>query len=37
MKKSGGPAESEPEPIREKWTIRNVLSKLIGITPEYTN
>ena len=25
-----------PEPVREKWTIRNVLGKLIGITPEYT-
>ncbi|MBO4631075.1 MAG: sodium:panthothenate symporter [Lentisphaeria bacterium] len=25
-----------PEPVREKWTIRNILSKLIGITPEYT-
>ena len=25
-----------PEPVRVKWTFRNVLSKLIGITPEYT-
>ena len=25
-----------PEPIHMKWTIRNVLSKIIGITPEYT-
>ena len=25
-----------PEPVREKWTFRNVLGKLIGITPEYT-
>ena len=25
-----------PEPVREKWTIRNVLAKLIGISPEYT-
>ena len=25
-----------PEPPKEKWTIRNMFSKLIGITPEYT-
>ena len=25
-----------PEPVPEKWTFRNVLSKLIGISPEYT-
>ena len=25
-----------PEPPKEKWTIRNVFRKLIGITPEYT-
>ncbi len=25
-----------PEPVREKWTLRNVFSKLIGITSEHT-
>ncbi len=25
-----------PEPPKEKWTVRTVFSKLIGITPEYT-
>lgn len=25
-----------PEPIKEKWTLRNIFSKIIGITPEYT-
>ncbi len=25
-----------PEPPKERWTIRNVLSKIIGINPEYT-
>ena len=25
-----------PEPVREKWTFRNIMKKLIGITPEYT-
>ncbi len=29
-------AENGSEVIAEKWTFRNVLSKLIGITPEYT-
>ena len=26
----------EPEPPKEKWTLRNLFSRLIGITPEYT-
>ena len=25
-----------PEPVKEKWTLRNIFSKIIGITPEYT-
>ncbi|MDD3885789.1 MAG: hypothetical protein PHI35_02840 [Victivallaceae bacterium] len=25
-----------PEPQRERWTLRNIFSKIIGITPEYT-
>ena len=25
-----------PEPVPEKWTIRTIFRKLIGITPEYT-
>ena len=25
-----------PVPVKERWTIRNVFGKLIGITPEYT-
>ena len=31
-----GKYADRPEPPKEKWTIRNVFSKLIGITPEYT-
>ena len=26
----------EPEPPKEKWTLRNLFGRLIGITPEYT-
>lgn len=26
----------EAEPPKEKWTLRNIFSKIIGITPEYT-
>lgn len=25
-----------PAPVKEKWTLRNIFSKIIGITPEYT-
>ncbi len=25
-----------PEPPKERWTVRNVLGRIIGITPEYT-
>lgn len=25
-----------PEPVKEKWTLRNIFSKIIVITPEYT-
>ena len=25
-----------PEPVREKWTLRTIFKKLVGITPEYT-
>lgn len=29
-------ADGEEQPIKEKWTLRNAFSKIIGITPEYT-
>ncbi|MDD7751464.1 MAG: sodium:panthothenate symporter [bacterium] len=25
-----------PAPVKEKWTLRNIFSKIIGITPEYS-
>lgn len=27
---------SEPEPVREAWTLNNCFRKLVGVTPEYT-
>lgn len=31
-----GKCADGPEPVKEKWTLRNIFSKIIGITPEYT-
>ncbi len=28
--------KNSPEPPKESWTIRNIFSKIIGITPEYS-